>query len=60
MGERGARAVALVRGGHALTDLGLDLRLAVGDILVLAGTHAEMEEAFRRLSPRRLEGAATT
>ena len=60
LGDSGARALALVRGGHAITDFAGDLRLGVGDILVLAGTHAEMEEAFRRLSPRGLEAAPTT
>jgi CPA2 family monovalent cation:H+ antiporter-2 len=53
LGERGARIVALVRGGHARTALEGDVRLTVGDILVLTGAHAAMEEAFRRLSPGR-------
>jgi CPA2 family monovalent cation:H+ antiporter-2 len=51
LAERGARAVAVVRGGGALTDLGGDLALRVGDTLVLTGTHAEMDRAFERLSP---------
>ena len=50
-GEGGPEAVAVVRGGHALTRLDDELRLAVGDILVLAGTHAEMERVFQRLGP---------
>jgi CPA2 family monovalent cation:H+ antiporter-2 len=50
--ERGARLVALVRGGHAISEPGRDVPLTVGDILVLAGTHAAMEEAFQRLSPK--------
>jgi CPA2 family monovalent cation:H+ antiporter-2 len=48
--DRGARLVALVRGGHALTP-GADVPLTIGDILVLAGSHASMEEAFQMLSP---------
>jgi CPA2 family monovalent cation:H+ antiporter-2 len=48
---RGTRLVALVRGGLAITAFDEGFRLAVGDTLVLAGTHAEMERAFERLSP---------
>jgi len=50
-GPTGVQMVALVRGGHALTELEESLRFKVGDILVLAGTHAEMERAFERLNP---------
>jgi CPA2 family monovalent cation:H+ antiporter-2 len=57
LGDRGARLVALVRGGHARTPGG-DVPLTVGDILVLAGTHAAMEEAFQRLSPHPPAGEA--
>ena len=46
-----ARAVALVRGGIAIQTLNPGERLRVGDILVLTGAHAEMEDAFQRLSP---------
>lgn len=49
--ERGARLVALVRGGHAIAAPENDVPLAVGDILVLMGTHASMEDAFQRLTP---------
>ncbi|MEK7823952.1 MAG: cation:proton antiporter [Candidatus Eisenbacteria bacterium] len=48
---QGAQVVAVVRGGHAITVFGDEFRLWVGDTLVLAGTHAEMERAFERLSP---------
>jgi CPA2 family monovalent cation:H+ antiporter-2 len=51
VGEPGARVVAAVRGGHAITTFDDSFRLWVGDVLVLAGTHAEMERAFERLSP---------
>jgi len=50
-GEGGPEAVAVVRGGHALTQLDDELQLRVGDILVLTGTHAEMERLFQRLGP---------
>ena len=50
-GGRGAQAVAVVRGGHAINSFAEDFRLRVGDTLVLAGTHGEMEDAFQRLSP---------
>jgi len=46
-----ARAIALVRGGAALTTLAPDERLRTGDILVLAGTHADMDRTFRALHP---------
>jgi CPA2 family monovalent cation:H+ antiporter-2 len=59
LGARGtARALAVVRGGHAITDLEAGLTLAVGDTLVLAGTHAEMERAFAVLSPPAEAGPA--
>jgi CPA2 family monovalent cation:H+ antiporter-2 len=48
---QGARLVAVVRAGLALTSFDGEFRLSVGDTLVLAGTHAEMERAFQRLSP---------
>jgi CPA2 family monovalent cation:H+ antiporter-2 len=54
---QGAKVVALVRGGAADTGLRADLRLQIGDILVMTGTHVAMEEAFRRMSPDSLEEA---
>jgi CPA2 family monovalent cation:H+ antiporter-2 len=48
---RGARVLAVVRGGHATTSFSDTFRLGVGDTLVLAGTHGDMEDAFQRLSP---------
>ncbi len=50
-GGRGAQMVAVVLGGHATTIFDEAFRLKVGDTLMLAGTHGEMEEAFRKLSP---------
>jgi CPA2 family monovalent cation:H+ antiporter-2 len=47
----GARLLAVVRGGHATTVFDQAFGLHVGDTLVLAGTHGEMEDAFQRLSP---------
>jgi CPA2 family monovalent cation:H+ antiporter-2 len=46
-----AKVVAVVRGGAASTAPTANMRLQVGDILVMTGTHAAMEEAFRTLSP---------
>ncbi len=54
-GGRGAQVVAVVRGGHATITFDEEFRLRVADILVLAGTHGEMEEAFQRLSPSAAE-----
>ena len=51
VGEGSAHVVAVVRGGNAIAAFDDDFRLRVGDTLVLAGTHAEMERAFQRLSP---------
>jgi CPA2 family monovalent cation:H+ antiporter-2 len=51
LGEGSAHVVAVVRGGNAIAAFGDDFRLRVGDTLVLAGTHAEMERAFQRLTP---------
>jgi K+/H+ antiporter YhaU regulatory subunit KhtT len=50
-GETGARAVAVVRGGHAIASFDQDFRLRVADTLVLSGSHGEMEDALERLSP---------
>jgi CPA2 family monovalent cation:H+ antiporter-2 len=46
----GARLVAVVRAGEAITELNDDFALRVGDTLVLTGAHAEIERAFERLS----------
>jgi CPA2 family monovalent cation:H+ antiporter-2 len=46
----GARVVAVVRGGQALTEIDEGFQLRVGDTLVLTGAHAEMERAFNQLS----------
>ncbi len=51
VGGSGARAVAVVRGGHAIDSFEEGFRLRVADTLVLAGSHAQMEEAMQRLSP---------
>jgi CPA2 family monovalent cation:H+ antiporter-2 len=51
LAEGGARAVAVVRGGQAITEFAPDLRLRIGDTLVLTGTHAQMDRVFEELSP---------
>jgi len=51
MGERGCRAIAVVRGGQALTELLPEFRLVIGDTLVLTGSHASIDAALDRLSP---------
>lgn len=45
----GARLIALVRAGEAITTLDSGLRLMVGDTLVLTGSHAQVERAFELL-----------
>jgi CPA2 family monovalent cation:H+ antiporter-2 len=59
LGERGSRAIAVVRGGEALTDLAADFRLVLGDTLVLTGSHAAIDAALERLSPPRPSIAET-
>ena len=51
LADSGARAIAVVRGGQALTALASDFRLALGDTLVLTGSHAGINAALDRLSP---------
>jgi CPA2 family monovalent cation:H+ antiporter-2 len=48
-GGGGARAIAVVRGGVAVTQFDDVFTLRVGDTLVLMGTHREMDVAFQRL-----------
>jgi CPA2 family monovalent cation:H+ antiporter-2 len=50
-GGAGAQVVAAVRNGRAVPHADPEFRLQVGDTLVLTGTHADMERAFRRLTP---------
>ncbi len=50
-GPTGPRAIAVVRGGAALTSFEPAFMLRVGDTLVLTGTHLEMDRAFQRLRP---------
>ena len=52
-GPRAAHAIAVVRSGRAIGDFDRDFVLRVGDVLVLTGTHREMQEALRRLDPER-------
>lgn len=52
-GPRSAHAIAVVRSGRAITALDPEFELRVGDVLVLTGTHREMQEALRRLDPAR-------
>lgn len=49
--SEGCRAIAVVRGGRAITDAGGDFRLEVGDTLVLMGAHVQIDEALERLTP---------
>jgi CPA2 family monovalent cation:H+ antiporter-2 len=48
----GAHAIALVRAGSAIPAPAPDFVLRVGDMLVLAGTHAQMDRTFHRLHPQ--------
>ncbi len=48
-GPGGPRAIAIVRGGVAITAFEPGFELRIGDTLVLTGTHVEMDRAFQRL-----------
>ncbi|MFQ5849691.1 MAG: cation:proton antiporter [Candidatus Binatia bacterium] len=47
----GVTVIAVVRDGQSLHNPSPDFCLAVGDILVLLGSHREMDQAMRLLSP---------
>lgn len=51
-GAAGARLIALVRAGSVIPAPAPDLVVHVGDMLVLAGTHAQMDRTFHQLHPR--------
>ena len=45
----GTTIIAIARGGHAKTNPEPDFRIEAGDILVLLGSHAQLNEAFKLL-----------
>lgn len=47
--QTGVSIIAIVREGHALANPGPETRLMEGDVLVLVGSHAELQEANRLL-----------
>jgi len=47
----GARCVAVVRGGKAITDIDAAFVVHAGDTLVLLGANREIDEALERLAP---------
>jgi monovalent cation:H+ antiporter-2, CPA2 family len=54
----GATVLAVVREGEAITNPGPELRFAAGDVLVLVGSHADVEQAFTVLErPAREAGS---
>jgi len=50
--QTGATVIAVVRGDEHHTNPTPDLRLEAGDVLVLVGSHAEIDEAFTALEGR--------
>ena len=48
----GATIIAIARGGQAKTNPEPDFRIEAGDILVLLGSHAQLNEAFKQLKER--------
>ena len=49
--ETGVSIIALVRDGMPQVNPDPDVRLAAGDVVVLLGSHAELEAAMTRLAP---------
>lgn len=48
-GETGATVIAVVRGGRSFVNPGADFCFQAGDVLVLVGSHAQMDRACRLL-----------
>ena len=46
----GATVIAIARGGEAVRNPGPDFRIAVEDILVLLGSHVELDRAMQLLT----------
>jgi len=52
LGERsGVTVIAVVRGGRSPPNPSADFILSAGDILVLLGSHQQLDEAMRLLEP---------
>ena len=49
----GTAIIAIVRGGKAATSLSADFRINTGDVLVLLGSHAELDKAVKLLTPQK-------
>jgi TrkA domain protein len=47
----GVSIIALVRDGEPHVNPDPDLRIALGDVVVLLGSHAALEDAMARLAP---------
>lgn len=47
----GTAIIAIVRGGKAAISLSADFRINTGDVLVLLGSHAELDKAVKLLTP---------
>ena len=47
----GVTVIAVVRNGESIHNPPPDFLLAVGDVLVLLGSHQELDQAMRLLSP---------
>lgn len=49
--QTGASVIAIVRKDKPITNPSIDFRIETGDILVLIGSHAQIDAAFELLSP---------
>lgn len=47
--KAGAIIIAIVRGGKASTSLSVDFKIHAGDVLVLLGSHAQLDKAMQML-----------
>jgi CPA2 family monovalent cation:H+ antiporter-2 len=54
----GITLVAIVRGGHAMTEFDPQIELRVGDTLVVTGDHASIDKVVERLQPTSLPSSS--
>ena len=57
--ETGVSIIALVRDGTPNVNPDPTVEIAIGDVVVLLGSHAELESAMARLAPRAADGAGS-
>ena len=56
--KTGTTIIAIVRGSKAVTSLSADITIHAGDVLVLLGSHAQLDKAMRMLKTGTQAGGA--